>query len=62
MNLKHFTVLLLVLMTSVNHHIFAQKDQEQLEQRRQALQKEIDQINTLVIKGKTEQKSVLSSN
>ncbi len=60
MNLKHFTVLLLVLMTSVNHHIFAQKDQEQLEQRRQALQKEIDQINTLVIKGKTEQKSVLS--
>jgi len=38
----------------------AQKNQAQLEERRQALQKEIDQINNLVVKGRTEQKSILA--
>ena len=38
----------------------AQKNQAQLEERRQALQKEIDQINNFVVKGRTEQKSILA--
>ena len=38
----------------------AQKNQAQFEERRQALQKEIYQINNLVVKGRTEQKSILA--
>ncbi len=48
----------LVVLTS--NPIYAQKNQTQLEERRQALQREIDQINNLVVKGRTEQKSILA--
>jgi murein hydrolase activator len=56
---KQVFLSLTVILVSVNE-IQAQKSQAQLEERRQALQKEIDQINNLVVKGQTEQKSVLA--
>jgi len=56
---KQVFLSLTVILVSVNE-IQAQKSQALLEERRQALQKEIDQINNLVVKGQTEQKSVLA--
>ena len=62
MNLKPLTYKLLVFFLFFAIVLPAQnKKQEQLEERKKELQREIKQINTLLFKGKKEQKSVLTT-
>ncbi|RLD27286.1 MAG: peptidase M23 [Bacteroidetes bacterium] len=53
-----FFLLLIISSTSLQAQ---SKKQQELENRKQEIQKEIQQINTLLFQGKSEQKSVLSS-
>lgn len=58
-NQLKYSLFLLLLFCSVSLQAQSKKQQE-LENRRQEIQKEIQQINTLLFQGKKEQKSVLS--
>lgn len=57
-----YKILLLIIVLTCSSFVQAQsKKQLQLEERRQELQREIKQINTLLSQGKQEQKSIIST-
>ncbi len=60
-NFRFRTFLLLVLLISGAYSHGQTKKQQELEERRQELRREINQINKLLFKGKNEQKTVLNT-